>query len=230
MEKELGQRIKTLRIAKGMTLKELSKKTDLSISFLSMVERGLTSVAIVSLKKIADALSQNISTFFLENSSDTIAEAYTINRGYSPRIRSINGNYIYYSLAGNNSSFSLAPMYIVLLPGQSRKDVIMFKHPGEEFTYVLEGILSFFIDGKEFLLYPGDSFHGLCNLPHNFVNLSNNNVKVLYVLTPPLLHNEHINAASDVKAEENCIANLPEQENQPLEGPKPRKNSNKKAK
>lgn len=38
------------------TLKEFSTATGLSVSFLSQVERGTTSLAITSLKKIADAL------------------------------------------------------------------------------------------------------------------------------------------------------------------------------
>lgn len=52
MTEKLGEKIKTARLAKKMTLKELAEKTQLSISFLSMVERGLTSAAVVSLKKI----------------------------------------------------------------------------------------------------------------------------------------------------------------------------------
>lgn len=43
-------KIKTLRKLRKMTLKELSNKTVLSVSFLSQVERGDTSLAITSLK------------------------------------------------------------------------------------------------------------------------------------------------------------------------------------
>ena len=189
MEKKLGQRIKAMRLAQGLTLKELSKRTDLSISFLSMVERGLTSLAIVSLKKIADALSQNVSVFFIDGGSCESASPdprVVINRGYSPNIRNISGNYVYYSLGSTSKNFALDPMMIILLPGQSRKDVIMLKHRGEEFTYVLEGMLSLFVNNNEHLLYPGDSYHGIGDIQHNFVNLTNNIVRVLFVLTPPL--------------------------------------------
>ena len=64
MTEKLGEKIKTARLAKKMTLKELAEKTQLSISFLSMVERGLTSAAVVSLKKIAEALDMDLSAFF----------------------------------------------------------------------------------------------------------------------------------------------------------------------
>ena len=77
-------------------------------------------------------------------------------------------------------------MLITLLPGQKKEDVPLLSHPGEDFVYVLEGILTYFIDGKTETLYPGDSYHGFGKAPHNFANLSNNNVKVLYVVTPPI--------------------------------------------
>lgn len=186
MDKEIGCRIKAGRLAKKMTLKELSNKTGLSISFLSMVERGRTSVAIVSLKKIADALSLDVTDFFLKDSKEDSSSSYVIKHGFSPRIRSINGNYIYYSIGSNNPNFSLDPMLITLLPGQHKEDIVMLKHHGEEFTYILEGVVTFFINNQEFTLYPGDSYHGLGDFPHNFVNLSNNNARVLYILTPPL--------------------------------------------
>ena len=42
-DSNVGFKIKEIRLAQKMTLKELAEKTDLSISFLSMVERGITS-------------------------------------------------------------------------------------------------------------------------------------------------------------------------------------------
>lgn len=49
---EIFQKIKQLRFEQGMTLKELSEKTELSVSFLSQIERGTSSLAITSLKKL----------------------------------------------------------------------------------------------------------------------------------------------------------------------------------
>ena len=60
---EISEKIRTLRRENNLTLKELSEKTGLSISFLSQVENGTSSLAITSLKKIADALNVPINTF-----------------------------------------------------------------------------------------------------------------------------------------------------------------------
>ncbi|NQD67646.1 helix-turn-helix transcriptional regulator, partial [Bacillus haikouensis] len=61
---EIFKKIKDLRQERGLTLKDLSAKTDLSVSFLSQVERGSSSLAITSLKKIADAFEVPITQFF----------------------------------------------------------------------------------------------------------------------------------------------------------------------
>lgn len=63
---EVHEKIKNLRMDSKLTLKELSEKTELSSSFLSMIERGSSSLTITSLKKIADAFEVDIS-YFLTN-------------------------------------------------------------------------------------------------------------------------------------------------------------------
>lgn len=61
---DIGKKIKKLRTNKKLTLKELSEKTNLSIGFLSQLERGLTTVAIDSLTKIAKELDVSLTYFF----------------------------------------------------------------------------------------------------------------------------------------------------------------------
>lgn len=180
-DSNVGFKIKEIRLAQKMTLKELAEKTDLSISFLSMVERGITSATLVSLNKIASAFDVDLSTFFVQNNSTASSE---FCRSYDNRIRSISGHYIYASLSHFDKRFSLDPIMITFLPGQQREDVPLMTHAGEEFVYVLEGVLTYFLNGQEYPLYPGDSHHGFGDQPHNFANLSNNIVKVLYIITP----------------------------------------------
>ena len=56
---KIGQRINDLRLRQKVTLKELSKKTGLTASFLSQVERALASPSVSSLEKIAHALKKS---------------------------------------------------------------------------------------------------------------------------------------------------------------------------
>lgn len=189
MQKEIGQKIKALRSAKGFTLKDVSEKTDLSMGFLSMLENGRTTIALMTLKKIADALDENISTLITGADIQESTSRHTFCRSHNRKIRSLNGEYIYYSLGDENKEFVMDPMLVELLPSQKMEEIIQFKHSGEEITYVLEGVLSFYLDGQEHVLYPGDSYHGFGDIPHNFVNMTNKVVKVLYILTPPMWQN-----------------------------------------
>jgi uncharacterized cupin superfamily protein len=97
-----------------------------------------------------------------------------------------NSKYVYFSLAGDMEDKRIDPMLVVLLPGESREEVAPFCHEGEEFVYVLEGILTFFMEDKEYELYPGDSFHIQSSTPHNWANFTNRLTKILYIVTPKI--------------------------------------------
>ena len=60
----IGSRLKELRKQQKMTLKELAEGAGVSISFLSQVERGKSSVTLESLRKISEVLGVNPSVFF----------------------------------------------------------------------------------------------------------------------------------------------------------------------
>ena len=60
----IGARVKALRTSKKLTLKQLSELSGLSIGFLSQLERGLSSIAIDSLAKLADILPRRLSSTF----------------------------------------------------------------------------------------------------------------------------------------------------------------------
>lgn len=184
MNKELGKKIKKIRTSKGMTLKDLSEKTNLSIGFLSLVERGLASTGIMSLQNIAQAFGVDLGYFFSPmkgNQKKRIVRSYEHDA-----FRIENSKYVYFSLAGDMEDKRIDPMLVVLLPGESREEVAPFCHEGEEFVYVLEGILTFFMEDKEYELYPGDSFHIQSSTPHNWANFTNRLTKILYIVTPKI--------------------------------------------
>lgn len=60
----VSNKIRKIRRENNITLKELSERTDLSVSFLSQFERGVSSITLVSLKKIAEALNITMRELF----------------------------------------------------------------------------------------------------------------------------------------------------------------------
>lgn len=63
----VGERIKMFRAEKKLTLRDLSKKADISISFLSDIENGRSNPSLERLKDIAAALNVPISVLLDEN-------------------------------------------------------------------------------------------------------------------------------------------------------------------
>jgi DNA-binding NtrC family response regulator len=62
----IGQSIRDLRKERGLTLKQMARRTDLSVSLLSQIERAESSASVSSLFKVATALDVPITAFFGE--------------------------------------------------------------------------------------------------------------------------------------------------------------------
>ena len=69
---EIGQKIKRLRVLKGLTQEELADRAELSKGFISQVERDLTSPSIATLVDILQCLGTTISEFFNDNLEEQI--------------------------------------------------------------------------------------------------------------------------------------------------------------
>lgn len=181
MIEDIGRKIKELRSSKNLTLKDLGSKTNLSIGFLSQLERGLTTVDIDSLSNISKALEVNLSHFL----EDPKSNRKVILRSYEKEVYQVYSNqFIHYHLTNNVGNKSLLPRLIEILPTNSKEEVTEYTHEGEEFIYVLEGILTLFINNEQHELYPGDSAHFNSNIVHNWVNHTSKTVKILTVHTP----------------------------------------------
>jgi len=176
--REVYENIKTMRKQSGMTLKDLSEKTGLSVGFLSQIERGNSNLGISSLKKIADVFNVNISEFF----QDKINYTYVTRKG-EEQVFQIKGlNTLYASLGGNFDKRVLAPYKLILKPNQQKRD--SFKFSGEEFYYVLKGAMKFVVENKEYAIYEGDSIHFPSYLEHYGENLLDEETELLGVITP----------------------------------------------
>ena len=86
---DVGQKIKNLRKEKGLTLKELSDDTSFSVGFLSQLERGLTTIAIDSLEKIAKSLNVELAYFIQE---DRKKDKTVVIRSYEKEVSQVTSN------------------------------------------------------------------------------------------------------------------------------------------
>lgn len=181
MNIDIGSKVKELRNSKKMTLKDLSEQTNLSIGFLSQMERGLTAVATDSLSKIAEALGVELSYFF---SNPRRSKKYIL-RSYEKEVFQVqDSGFIMYHLTNEVGNKEMLPRLIELLPNNNEEPLDIYPHEGEEFIYVLEGILTLVINHEQYELFPGDSAHYNSTIPHNWGNYTNKTVKFIEVNMP----------------------------------------------
>jgi len=175
---DIGLKIKELRLMKGLTLKQLSEKTSLSVSFLSQIERGTTSLAIQSLRKISDALDVDIVYFFDSKKK----EKYVVRKEEQKpfEIKHLKSKYV--RLNGEFPNRSLAPFLVTLRPNQKKTSTFSFF--GEEFYYVLKGAFLFYVGEEKYLLREGDAIHFPSKLPHYGENPLNEETVLLCCITP----------------------------------------------
>lgn len=185
---KVGKKIKALRNARKKTLKELGQATGLSVSYLSQVERGLSSININSLEKIASALGVSGDYFI----TPPAAHENSVMRSFEQNVFTVDSSRFYYSRLSNDTMKErvLEPIVVSVLPRVDGEPVETSCHEGEEFVYVLEGILTLFLDKEQIVLHPGDSAHYDSTVPHEWTNLTGRMVKVLAVSTPALFSRE----------------------------------------
>lgn len=188
---EIGIKIKNLRNEKDMTLKELSEKSQLSIGFLSQLERGRTTIAVDALERMAEIFDVPLTYFFQLPNKRT----NKILRSYEQEVFNVEeGGYIHYLLSTDLDDKTFVPRYVEILPQRKDEEIVPYKHEGEEFAYILEGVLTAYIGGEQFELYPGDSLHINSTIEHNWANYTSKKVKLLSVNAPNFFNKKILNA------------------------------------
>ena len=182
----IGLAVNKLRKGANMTLKELSDSTGLSQGFLSKFERGQTTIAVDSLLQIATALGTSIDHLLSqrEQSADEAQGPKIIHRSYENSVLYMENNFINYQISDNYAGMDIFPKLIVLLPAQETDHTVQFAHKGQEFMYVLEGVLTVKIGSDTYDLFPGDTAHFKSDVQHTWYNNTNRNTMILTVHTP----------------------------------------------
>jgi quercetin dioxygenase-like cupin family protein len=74
--------------------------------------------------------------------------------------------------------------FLVEFKRKKAEKLSYFSHEGEEFIYLLEGILEFRTEGEHYVLYPGDSLYFESSIPHAYRALERRNARALTVIYP----------------------------------------------
>lgn len=178
----IGERIKKSRNDRGLSLRELAAKVDLSASFLSQIEQGKASPSIENLKKIATSLDVKVSYLIEDEEEKNNTELVrTSERKY---IESLDSNTKMALLTSSNMDKSMEPILYEIGPyGESGRNY--YTHNGEEFIFIVEGQLDVYINDEIHSLNEGDSLYFKSTQKHRFKNNTDKVSRAIWVVNPP---------------------------------------------
>jgi len=179
-EKQIGERIKKLRLSKKMTLESLAKPTGFTTGYISRIENSENAPPISTLSKIAQALEVDISFLLYEDKTDN-ARNMIITKKDAPKElsdRRASYGYRYEALASKKIGKNMEPY--ILYPDFEYST--FFHHEGEEFFYVLEGKIEFVYGDERYILEAGDSIYFDAHIPHSGISLGDKKAKVLIII------------------------------------------------
>lgn len=180
----VGQRIRSRRKARQLTLEFVASASGMSTAQLSMVERGLASPSVKGLREICRTLQISVAWLFEEEGEDAGPEAGLIVRRGRRKRFDLSHKKMHKELLTPDLDGKLQFLWIEMQPGSSSGDDT-YSHEGEETGLVLEGKMLLEVDGTEFVLEPGDSFRFESQRQHRFANAADSPCTVLWVCTPP---------------------------------------------
>lgn len=181
-ESFLGERIRGLRKRQGLTLAELAQRSQLSVGYISQLERDLSRPSVDTLLKIGRCLGVNIQWFFSTKSDVSKADAgYVVRRESRQNIHYDDG--IHDQLLTPSPSGQIEMVHSRFPPGAYNRT--SYTHEGEEVGYVLTGTFELWVGERHFLLGEGDSFRFASHEPHRYGNPGETDAVVLWVITPP---------------------------------------------
>jgi transcriptional regulator with XRE-family HTH domain len=176
---KVGQELKRLREAAGLSLRAFAQVVGFSASFISQVENGVASPSIASLGKMASALNVTIPDLFV---GGTTREPLLVRAMARPTFRSEWSKARIDSLVPLDRSVKLEALLVTIEPGgssgKSRSTVNL-----DQFTMVIEGRIVLHHGCDEIQLERGDSILIRARTPHRWVNAGATLAEVLVVTT-----------------------------------------------
>lgn len=159
---KLGEKIKSIRKGKGIKIKQLSSRSGLTESSISMIENGKISPSITTINKIAVALGVHPIEFFeIERH-----KRWIVTRKNERERLQISGNDNVLEYLCKERSSSKNEIYISNLALNQKSYEERLNHEGEKFCLVLRGTVEVELGSEIITLNEGDTILFDSMIPH----------------------------------------------------------------
>jgi transcriptional regulator with XRE-family HTH domain len=161
----VGARVRTLRSRQGLTLKDVADRTGVSVSMLSMLERGVATASVGTLVSVASALGVHMYDLFDHPSGEDVSpvtplEAQTVMRTSEGATRRVAHHDMLAGLELAVNTYDVG----------GASGPVATHHDGREFGVLISGSLTVEIEGEVHTLRPGDVIAYNSTRPHRIAN------------------------------------------------------------
>lgn len=175
-EQNIGTRLRKARQARGVSLRSVAHELGVSASLISQVETGKSKPSVATLYAFANLLGVSLDDV-LGLHATVLPETQGPNRPVSevqraednPAIEMENG--VRWERLAGGTGGPAESLLVTYAPGASSSiDGQLMRHPGVEYAYVLEGVITLQLESGTHELGPGDSLQFDSMRPHMFAN------------------------------------------------------------
>jgi transcriptional regulator with XRE-family HTH domain len=178
---DLGLRVRELRKSRNWTLEQAASQAGLARSTLSKIENGQMSPTYDALKKLAVGLQISVPQLFTPPVNNQINGRLSHTKAGEGQSH-VTVTYEHELLANNLSKKQMLPYRAVVRARSMDEFDGWVRHDGEEFLYVLTGLVRLFTEFYEPIeLRRGDSAYYDASMGHNVVTLSAEDATILWV-------------------------------------------------
>ena len=178
----IGNDIRALRKARGLTLVEFAKAIDRSVGFISQIERGLSEPSVTDLRNIAHLFDIPLGFFFGTPEAGE-PEARHVVRAHSRRRIGNEEHGLVEELLSPDLTGSFEIIRSEIAPYAALDEVQT--RPTEEAGFIHSGSFELELDGVWYKLEKGDSFR-FAGQPYRWRNPSSEPAIIIWVISPPV--------------------------------------------
>ena len=178
---DLGARVRALRKSRKWTLEQAATEAGLARSTLSKIENGQMSPTYDALKKLATGLKISVPQLFTPPQDDRINGRLAVTKAGQGAAQATT-TYEHELLADSLTKKQMLPYRARVRARDLTEFDGWVRHDGEEFLYVLTGIIKLYTQFYEPIeMRRGDSAYYDATMGHNVVSVSPEDATILWV-------------------------------------------------
>jgi transcriptional regulator with XRE-family HTH domain len=177
---DVGARLRSVRIAFGLSQRALARRAGVTNGLISLIEQNRVSPSVASLKKVLDGVPMSLAEFFTIDMSGTPQTFF----GTDELTELGNEQVSLRLVAAQRPGRQLTLLQERYAPGAGTGEEMM-THRGEEGGIIVRGRIELTVGGSTRVLGPGEAYYFSSQLPHRFRNVGREECEIISAGTPP---------------------------------------------